>query len=87
MGESLRDSAPCVGGGNLFKAIGGKYGEFLDFDETTASRAKLDVARLKISTSFRGCIDEPIKIMVLGVLYTFWVVEEKVWNQTGEQQS
>ncbi|MCI71192.1 LRR receptor-like kinase, partial [Trifolium medium] len=43
-----------VWGENLFKAIGSKYGEFLDFDNNTASRAKLDVARIKISTSFIG---------------------------------
>ncbi|MCI48037.1 hypothetical protein A2U01_0069280, partial [Trifolium medium] len=60
-----------------FKVIGGKYGEFLDFDEETASRSKLDVARIKIATSFRGSIDDPVKIKVLGVLYTIWVVEEK----------
>ncbi|GAU30343.1 hypothetical protein TSUD_212000 [Trifolium subterraneum] len=64
-------------GDNLFKAIGGKYGEFLDYDNITASRAKLDVARLKISTSFRGYVDESVKIKVLGVVYTIWVVEEK----------
>jgi RNA recognition motif-containing protein len=47
-----------VWGDNLFKAIGGMYGEFLDYDNNTASRAKLDVACLKISTSFRGNIDD-----------------------------
>ncbi|MCI34849.1 hypothetical protein A2U01_0056070, partial [Trifolium medium] len=64
-------------GENLFKGIGGIYGEFLDFDEETASRSKLDVARIKIATSFIGSIDDPVKITVLGVIYTIWVVEEK----------
>jgi hypothetical protein len=65
-------------GENLFKEIGRKYGEFLDFDESTASRAKLDVARIKLATSLRGFIDDAVKIKVLGVYYTIWVVEEKV---------
>jgi hypothetical protein len=47
-----------VWGENLFKVIGGKYGEFLDFDESTASRQKLDVARIKTATSFRASIDD-----------------------------
>ncbi|MCH99173.1 DUF4283 domain protein, partial [Trifolium medium] len=68
-----------------FKVVGGRYGEFLDFDENTASRAKLDVARIKIATRLRGNIDDPLKIKALGVLYTIWVVEDKssepVFNQ------
>ncbi|GAU18663.1 hypothetical protein TSUD_124960 [Trifolium subterraneum] len=62
---------------NLFKVIRGKYGEFLDYDDCTASRAKLDIARIKISTSFRGFIDDPLNIMALGVTYSLRVVEEK----------
>ncbi|MCH81328.1 RNA recognition motif, partial [Trifolium medium] len=67
-----------VWGENLFKVLGGKYGDFLDFDEATASRSRLDVARIKIATSFRGCIDESLMITALGVRYSVWVVEEKV---------
>ncbi|MCI17448.1 DUF4283 domain protein, partial [Trifolium medium] len=66
-----------VWGGSLFKAIGEKYGEFLDFDENTASRSKLNVAKLKIAITFRGSIDDSIIIMALGVKYTVWVVEDK----------
>ncbi|MCI35909.1 DUF4283 domain protein, partial [Trifolium medium] len=66
-----------VWGESLFKVIGEKYGEFLDFDDNTASRAKLDVARLKIATNFRGSIDEPLLIKALGVTYSLWVVEDK----------
>ncbi|MCH81454.1 RNA recognition motif, partial [Trifolium medium] len=66
-----------VWGENLFKAIGRKYGEFLDFDENTASRAKLDVARIKISTNFRGCIDDPLKVKVVGSVYNLRIVEER----------
>jgi hypothetical protein len=53
-------------GENLFKFIGRKYGEFLNFDNNTASRAKLDVAMIKILTRFGRSIDEPLKIMALG---------------------
>ncbi|MCH95097.1 hypothetical protein A2U01_0016071, partial [Trifolium medium] len=35
---------------SLFKVIGSKYEEFLDFDNPTASRSKLVVARIKIAT-------------------------------------
>jgi hypothetical protein len=64
-------------GENLFKAIGSKYGEFLDFDSKTASRAKLDIACIKIATTFRGTIDDPLKIKAMGVVYSLRVVEEK----------
>jgi hypothetical protein len=70
-----------VWGENLFKVIGAKYREFLDFDSTTASRAKLDIASIKIATSFNGCIDDSIKIKALGVIYSLRVVEEKVIEQ------
>jgi hypothetical protein len=66
-----------VWGENLFKVLGGKYGEFLDFDNKTASRAKLDVACLKISTNFRGKIDDQVQIKAMGVVYTLRVVEDE----------
>jgi hypothetical protein len=69
-----------VWGENLFKMIGRKYGEFLDFDNNTASRAKLDVACIKISTAFGGMINEPLEVRALGVVYTLRVVEEKVFE-------
>jgi hypothetical protein len=67
-----------VWGENLFKAIGDKYGEFLDFDNSTASRAKLDVACLKIATDFRGKIDDSVLIKAMGVRYTLRVVEDQI---------
>ncbi|MCH79256.1 RNA recognition motif [Trifolium medium] len=66
-----------VWGEKLFKAIGRKYGGFVDFDRNTASRAKLDVARIKVSTNFRGLIDDPVNIQALGVTYSLRIVEEK----------
>ncbi|MCH84690.1 RNA recognition motif, partial [Trifolium medium] len=70
-----------VWGENLFKAIGGKYGEFLDFDYDMASRAKLDVARIKIATDFRGSIDNLLRIKALGTFYSLRIVEEKEMEQ------
>ncbi|WJX65781.1 hypothetical protein P8452_50404 [Trifolium repens] len=70
-----------VWGETLFKAIGGVYGEFLDFDNNTAARSKLDVACLKIATDFRGKIDENVCIKALGVIYSLRVVEEKVFEE------
>jgi hypothetical protein len=35
-----------VWGEKLFKAIGSRYGEFLDFDKSTASTTELDVAKI-----------------------------------------
>jgi hypothetical protein len=67
-----------VWGERLFKAIGGVYGEFLDIDNDTASKAKLDVACLKLATDFRGKIDETVRIRAMGVIYPLRVVEEKV---------
>jgi hypothetical protein len=55
----------------------------LDFDEDTAGRNKLDVARIKLATSFRGFIVESIKIKALEVVYTIWVEEEKTYNPLG----
>ncbi|MCH92168.1 DUF4283 domain protein, partial [Trifolium medium] len=75
-----------VWGESLFKAIGKKYGEFIDFDNNTASRAKLDVARIKISTNFRGSIDDPLVVQALGVLYTLQIVEQNIEEHVFHQQ-
>jgi hypothetical protein len=70
-----------VWGENLFKVIGGKYGEFLDFDNNTAARVKLNVACIKISTDFRGVIDDPMFVRAMGVTYKLRIMEEKVIDQ------
>ncbi|PNY16690.1 hypothetical protein L195_g013415 [Trifolium pratense] len=75
-----------VWGESLFKAIGNKYGEFIDFDNNTASRAKLDVARIKISTNFRGNIDDSLVVQALGVLYTLQIVEQNIREHVFHQQ-
>jgi hypothetical protein len=60
----------------LFKAIGTHFGEFLDFDEDTIGRRRLDFATLHVRTPKRGMIDEEICIRVMGVVHKIWVVEE-----------
>jgi hypothetical protein len=64
-------------GGNLFKVLGARFGEFVDYDEATACRSSLDVARLKISTPVRHRIETPIRILVMGVVFEVWMIEEE----------
>jgi hypothetical protein len=65
-------------GDNLFRALGERFGEFVDYDEPTASMSRLDVARLKFSTSIRIRIEAPVVLVVMGVSFEVWVVEEEV---------
>jgi hypothetical protein len=65
-------------GDNLFRALGERFGEFVDYDEPTASMTRLDVARLKLSTSIRTRIEAPVVLVVMGVSFEVWVVEEEV---------
>jgi hypothetical protein len=69
-----------IWGETLFKAIRGMYGKFLDFDSNTTSRAKLDVASLKIATYFEGKIDETVLIKAMRVTYSLRVVEKQVFE-------
>jgi hypothetical protein len=68
-------------GDNLFRLLGERFGGFVDYDEDTASRTRFDVARLKFSTSSRSRIEVPVSIMVMGVSFELWVVEEDVGNR------
>jgi hypothetical protein len=52
-------------------------GFFLDFDETTIERKSLDFARIQISTSRKGLIDETVRLRVMGAVFELWVVEER----------
>jgi hypothetical protein len=61
----------------LFKKIGSLFGTFIDFDEDTIERRRLDVARIKVSTKRRGLVDEVLNIKVMGVVFRLWVVEER----------
>jgi len=65
----------------LFKLLGSKFRDFLDFDEDTICRRRLDVARIRVSTARTEFIDEFIKIKVVGAVFKLWVVEEGgVWR-------
>jgi hypothetical protein len=66
-----------IWGDDLFKMIGNKLGAFLDYDEETASMARLDVARLKIRIGKWAVLDEVVKVEVEGVIFSLWVVEER----------
>jgi hypothetical protein len=60
----------------LFKLIGSTFRDFLDFDKETICRKRFDVARIRVSITRRGIIDEMIKIKVVGAVYNLWVVED-----------
>lgn len=57
------------------KKVGNLFGSFLNFDEETASRKRLDVANILISTKKMGRIDEWVSIKVMGAVFKVWVVE------------
>jgi hypothetical protein len=57
--------------------VAGRFGVFLDFDEPTASKQRLDVARIKLRIVRRGLIDTVLQLKVLGELFDMWVVEER----------
>jgi len=65
---------------SVFKKIGGRIGEFLDFDVDTAERKRFDVARILISTYRWGFIDDWVRVDVMGASYNIWVVEETTGN-------
>jgi hypothetical protein len=60
----------------IFKKIGDLFGKFIDFDEDTIGRRRLDVARIRVSIVRKGLVDEILKIKVVGTIFSLWVVEE-----------
>jgi hypothetical protein len=60
-----------------FKMVAGRFGVFLDFDEATVAKQRLDVARVKLRTMRRGMIDTVLQLLVQGERYDVWVVEER----------
>jgi hypothetical protein len=68
-----------------FKMVAGRFGVFLDFDEATVAKHRLDVARVKLRTVRRGMIDNVVQLKVQGVAYDVWVVEERC--SCGEERS
>jgi len=59
-----------------FKKIGALFGDFVDFDEVTVSRRRIDVARIKIYTDKLGWINEEVMITVMGAVFVLMVVED-----------
>jgi hypothetical protein len=72
-------------GDNLFKVLGARFGMFVDYDEPTASKARLDVAHIKLSTSIRTRIETPVMLSVMGVAFEVWVVEDEVGRRLPEE--
>jgi hypothetical protein len=64
-------------GEEFFKQIGAKLGVFLDYDESTTSMRRLDVARLRIQSDIWAIIDGVIKVEVEGVVFNVRVMEER----------
>jgi len=54
----------------FFKKVGFLFGTFIDFDDETATRNRLDVANLLISTKKMGRIDEELKVKVMGAVFS-----------------
>jgi hypothetical protein len=46
--------------------VAGRYEVFLDFDEVTVSKQRLNVARVKLRTVRRGLIDTVLQLKVQG---------------------
>lgn len=60
----------------LFKKLGSLFGVFMDFDDETIERKRLDVARIQVSTVRRGLIDEMVNLKVMRAAFQLWVMEE-----------
>jgi hypothetical protein len=60
-----------------FKALAGRFGVFLDFDEATIAKHRLDMARVKLRTVRRSLIDTVVQLLVMGRTFDVWVVEER----------
>jgi len=60
----------------LFKKVGSLFGKFLNFDDDTISRRRLDVARIQVSSKRKGVINDQLNLKVVGVDFCLWVVEE-----------
>ena len=69
---------------NFFKRVGNLFGSFLDFDEKTASRKRLDVANILISTKKIWRIDEWVSLKVMGAVFKVWVVKGVTVFEEGE---
>jgi hypothetical protein len=71
---------------HLFKTVGARFGVFIDFDEATIERKRLDFARIQISTLRKGLIEERVRIRVVGADYELWVVEEEEFRRRPQEE-
>ncbi|WJX81141.1 hypothetical protein P8452_64061 [Trifolium repens] len=62
---------------SCFKSVAGRFGVFLDFDEATIAKHRLDMARVKLRTVRRVLIDTVVQLSVMGSTFDVWVVEER----------
>jgi hypothetical protein len=53
--------------------VAGRFGVFLNFDEATVAKHRLDVARVKFKTVRREMIDTVLQLRVQGIAYDVWV--------------
>jgi hypothetical protein len=60
----------------FFKHIGKMFGDFIDFDADMAGRRWLDVARIFVSTSKLGFIENRVRINVMGASCIISVIED-----------
>jgi len=67
-----------------FKKVGGLFGTFLDFDDETVCRRRLDVANILISTKRMGRIDQWVSFKVMRALFKAWMVERAMIFEEGE---
>ncbi|GAU50749.1 hypothetical protein TSUD_191130 [Trifolium subterraneum] len=73
---------------NSFKMIAGRFGVFLDFDTATIGKLSFEVARVKLRTARRVLIDTVLQLLVQGVRYDVWVVEDRCsgWDDRREEE-
>jgi hypothetical protein len=55
--------------------LGFKFGRFVDIDQDTKNMARVDVAKIRVSTDSVNLIDSAISVMVLGKKFIIRVVE------------
>lgn len=70
---------------SVFKKIGAVFGEFLDFDEGTISRKRLDAAFIKVVTEKRSFINDFMKLRVVGAEFGLWVTEVGALQGSGKE--
>jgi hypothetical protein len=67
---------------DLFRALAFKFGRFIEVDDTTLNFKRCDVARIKILTAQKACIDASMAVKVLGRRFDIRIIEELGGEQT-----